>query len=124
METLEEVIIDIRAMNDRLHRGALFLPSFEGLNDSSEFFKNIRYFRFNPDDIVILSLTPDGDDTVIGRFMTKERDIYFFDFDLDDCEYSKLKRVEPQGKPNESNDLRNSEFLEEVAGGLLLDERD
>lgn len=123
MEMLDEVISDIRAINNRLSEGMIFLPSFDGLNDSEYFFKNINFFKFSADDIIVLSLTPDGDDTVIGRFMTKEKDVYFFDFDLDDCKYSRLVKIEPRENLDESSSFRNSEFLEELAGGILLDER-
>lgn len=117
MEMLDEVILDIRAINNRLSEGMIFLPSFDGLNDSEYFFKNINFFKFNANDIVVLSLTPDGDDTVIGRFMTKEKDVYFFDFDLEDCKYSRLIKIEPREDLDESSSFRNSEFLEELAGG-------
>jgi hypothetical protein len=124
MEMLDEVILDIRAINNRLSEGMIFLPSFDGLNDSEYFFKNINFFKFNANDIVVLSLTPDGDDTVIGRFMTKEKDVYFFDFDLEDCKYSRLIKIEPREDLDESSSFRNSEFLEELAGGgIFLDER-
>jgi hypothetical protein len=123
MEMLDEVILDIRAINNRLSEGMIFLPSFDGLNDSEYFFKNINFFKFNANDIVVLSLTPDGDDTVIGRFMTKEKDVYFFDFDLEDCKYSRLIKIEPREDLDESSSFRNSELLDELAGGILLDER-
>lgn len=123
MENINEAIEIIISINSRLRNGKIFFDEFEGLNDSQLFFNNIKHFGFNSDDIIVMSITPDGNDTVIGRFMTKERELYFFDFDLFDLKYSEVRKVSPQNNPGKRGSLLNAEFFEEAAGNVLFDDR-
>lgn len=120
MTPIDQAIATVRNINQRLAEGALFLEVHEGCNDSQRFFENIRHFGLDPEAVLVLSLTPDGDDTVIGRFMTRSGQLYYFDFDLEDHTYSKLNPVLAQGKPDKSDSLRNAEYLQEVAGEALF----
>lgn len=120
MNLIDETISEVKSLNQRLIDGFLFFDSHDGINKSTPFFDNVRKFGISPDEIMVLSLTPDSGDTVIGRFMTKEGRIYYFDFDLENYDYSNLTPVPAQGKPDEIDSFRNSEYLEEVAGEFLL----
>lgn len=121
MDEIQQISKYILSINKRMRRGKIFFDGFVGINDSSKFYENILKFKINPENILVLSITPDGSNTVIGRIMTKNREIYFFDFDLDDFSYSELEKIESQIEVDKNDSLRNSEFLEEVAANYILD---
>jgi hypothetical protein len=123
MTDIEETIAIIIALNRRLSSGTMFLCAYEGRNESEVVFRNMRHFGLEQNDAIILSLTPDGDDTVIGRLLTTEGRLFYFDFDPDNCDYSRLIDVPAQGKPDETDGLQQAEYLEEVAGAVLLKAR-
>jgi hypothetical protein len=50
---------------------------------------------------MVLSICPDGNDTIIGRFITKDGERFCFDFDLVDPSESRLSReVQPASPKN------------------------
>lgn len=122
MKNIEDITVQLRNLNKRLSEGVLFFDNFDGVNDSRLFFDNVVFFGFLPEDILVLSLTPDGENTVIGRFITKDGAIYRFDFDLDDSKFSVLEKDDSPKFSINSESLEYSEYVEELAGSILLDE--
>lgn len=124
MDIPESTYLDMRALNERLAGGSLFLPGTVENNSSHPFFVNLQNAGFNPDELVVLSLTPDGDGTVIGRFLTTKHELYRFDIDLFAHDYSQIERVEPRrGRADDPHSLASLEGIEEAAGRILLEER-
>ena len=120
MDMLEETISELTDIRDRLARGVLFFGEINGTNSAENLFKNIRHFGEDPTELVVLSITPDGDGTVIGRFMKRDGSIYRFDFDLIEPKYSTIIKVDPTSEFGQATSLLHSELLEEIAGRYLL----
>jgi len=78
------------ALNERIRAGTLF-DNFEGRNASEDLYRGLERLGLARSDVMILSICPDGDDTVIGDLITKDGRTYSFDLDLSDHEYSRLE---------------------------------
>jgi hypothetical protein len=120
---LESAYADMRALNERLSEGRLFLPGATERNSSQPLFENLHKAGFDRNDLVVLSMTPDGDETVIGRFLTSQHQLYRFDIDQCDHSHSHIERVDSRGPGDDRRGLASIEYVEEVAGKMLLEER-
>lgn len=90
---MRSAVSDLIAINDRIRAGTIFV-NFEGRNAPEDLYCNLERFGFACSDVMILSICPDGDDTVIGDLMTRDGRFYSFDFDLVDPADSRLERVQ------------------------------
>ncbi|PSJ42220.1 hypothetical protein [Allosphingosinicella deserti] len=120
---LEQAIFDVADLNERLSRGKIFLDAYEGMNDSSVLFKCLEEIGFHSGDFIIISLTPDGDDTMVGRLMTRDKDVYEFDLNLNEgffqnSHIEKVKSVKDISMTGKSNKF---EDLEELAAIRILE---
>lgn len=123
MNLLESTAAEIRALNKRLAGGLLFFPGSVDDNSSDRLFDSLKRLGFDPSDVIFLSLTPDGDGTVIGRFLTVENGLYRFDLDLHDHQYSMVERIEFRDPDDDPHSLSSLESVEETVGRALLKER-
>lgn len=89
---MEDAASDLIALNARIRAGTLF-SNFEGRNASEDLYRGLERFGLARADVMILSICPDGDDTVIGDLTTKDGRLYSFDLDLSDPEYSRLESL-------------------------------
>jgi len=119
MESLDKAIADVRALNHRLKEGALFLACYGGNNSAADFFRSLEHFGFAREDVLVLSLTPDGDDTLIGSFVTRSGRIYGFDVDLDDHRYSRITEHLPDPHPRGTAKSRSRGYSERIIEALL-----
>lgn len=85
---------DLLALNERLRAGTIFFDNFEGMNASDDLYSNLERFGLARSNVMILSITPDGDDTVIGYLVTRTGEFFTFDVDLADPEYSRVECFE------------------------------
>lgn len=94
-DTASEVI----TLNERIRAGSIFYGNHAGKSNAEDLYRNLEHFGFARTDVVILSICPDGDDTVTGCFATRAAEIYYFDFDLDDLSYSTLEKGQLSVRP-------------------------
>lgn len=85
---MQDIASDLIALNERLRAGTIFFDNFEGVNASEKLYSNLEKFGLGRSDVMILGVTPDGDDTVIGHLITRDGASYTFDLDLADPQYS------------------------------------
>ncbi|MGE0668996.1 MAG: hypothetical protein AB7O49_20785 [Sphingomonadales bacterium] len=123
MRLLEKQIALIRDLNNSIAEGWIFFGDAGEYNNVHMLKENMRNFGHDPNDLIVLSVTPDGDGTIIGRFIKNDGSIYRFDFDLDDVSYSRISKIDPKTPSGRGHDLHNLEAIEEIAGRYLLNER-
>jgi hypothetical protein len=119
----ESTAADIRALNKRLVEGLLFFPGSVDDNNSDRLFDSLKRLGFDPSGLIFLSLTPDGDGTVIGRFLTVQNGLYRFDLDLHHHQFSIVERVQFRDLHGDPRSLASLESVEETVGRALLEER-
>ncbi|MGH6615177.1 hypothetical protein [Sphingomonas sp.] len=87
---MKDTASELITLNERIRAGAIFYDSHTGKNDSEDLYRNFEHFGFSRADVMVVTICPDGDDTIIGNFVTRDGKFYSFDFDLDDLRYSNL----------------------------------
>lgn len=115
-DEIDEAFEHLLQINNALAEGILFPGLNYGADSAKRFLDCIAHFNFEPSRLLILSLTPDGDNTVIGRFMVETGQVYDFDFDLDDFRYSRLEEARRHESPGQEFSLERREYCEEAAG--------
>ena len=86
---MRDAISTLIAFNERIRGGTIFW-NHPGKNDSKYLFRNVEHFGFDRGDVMFVDVTPDGDDTVTGMFVTRGGSSYTSDFDFDDLTYSSI----------------------------------
>ena len=117
VRNMRDAVSDLIALNERIRAGAMFYDSYTGKNDSEGLYLNLEHFGFARADVMFLGICPDGDDTIIGEFLTKDGKLFSFDFDLDDLSYSILH--ESDVRPDQRG--RSSENIIEAAARWFKD---
>ncbi len=88
---MKDYASDLIALNERIRAGTIFFDNFEGKNASEDLYRNLERFGLARSDVMILGVTPDGDDTVTGHLITRDGKTYTFDLDLTDPECSRVE---------------------------------
>ncbi len=86
---MRDAISTLIGLNEGIRKGTIFC-NFSGKNDSRHLFRNVEHFGFDRGDVMFVDVTPDGDDTLTGTFVTRDGSYYTFDFDFDDLTYSSI----------------------------------